>query len=424
MPRLTHKLPSYRLHRASGQAVIALTGRDYYLGAFNSPESRKEYDRLIQEFLANSRCPGVVRSQAKQSQQSVTINELITTYWDFALGYYVKNCQPTRELQALKYSFKPMAELYGMISVDNFGPTALKAVRQRMVDQGLCRSLVNRRVNRIRRIFKWGVENELVRSTTLEALRAIAPLKRGRCSVRESDPVKPVPEMLVNAIEPFVSRQVWAMIQLQLLTAMRPGEVIQMRRRDIDTSGTVWIYRPESHKTEHHGHERCIYLGPQAQKFVMPFLNRQADEYLFSPLEADKERRDKLSASRKTPLSCGNRPGTHRASKPQRKPGTCYDVDSYRRAISYGTNSAFPWLNLAGRAMNQLSSEERLELKAWRKAHHWHPHQLRHNAATHLRKEFGIEAARLILGHRSVAVTEIYAELDHQKAADIIAKVG
>ena len=99
-------------------------------------------------------------------------------------------------------------------------------------------------------------------------------------------------------------------------------------------------------------------------------------------------------------------------------------MDSYRRAISYGTNSAFPWLNLAGRGMNQLSSEERLELKAWRKAHHWHPHQLRHNAATHLRKDFGIEAARLILGHRSVAVTEIYAELDHQKAADIIAKVG
>ncbi len=37
MPRLTHKLPSYRLHRASGQAVITLTGRDYYLGAEAKP---------------------------------------------------------------------------------------------------------------------------------------------------------------------------------------------------------------------------------------------------------------------------------------------------------------------------------------------------------------------------------------------------
>ena len=237
MPRLTHKLPSYRLHRASGQAVITLAGRDYYLGTYNSPESRTEYDRLIQEFLANSRSAGAVQSQANQGAQTVTINELITTYWDFALGYYVKNSQPTRELQALKYSFKPMAELYGVIAVDNFGPTALKAVRQRMVDQGLCRSLVNRRVNRIRRIFKWGVENELVRSATLEALRAIAPLKRGRCSVRESDPVKPVPESLVNAIEPFVSRQVWAMISVQI----QLGINVQIRNHQSTTGICVWL---------------------------------------------------------------------------------------------------------------------------------------------------------------------------------------
>ncbi len=37
----------------------------------------------------------------------------------------------------------------------------------------------------------------------------------------------------------------------------------------------------------------------------------------------------------------------------------------------------------------------------------WHPHQPRHNAATELRKEFGIEAARIILGHHSPAITEV-----------------
>jgi integrase len=424
MPRLTHQLPSYRLHRASYQAVVTLGGRDYYLGEFNSPESRTEYDRLIQEWLVNNRRRTAARSPGDQNISSIVINELVTAYWDFALGYYVKNGQPTRELQALKYSFKPMVDIYGTTMVDSFGPTYLKAVRQYMVDQGLCRSLVNRRINRIRRIFKWGVENELVKSSTLEALRAVAPLKRGRCNVRESDPVKPVSEALVQAIEPYVSRQVWAMIQLQLLTAMRPGEVIQMRRGDIDMTAAVWIYRPESHKTEHHGIERCIYLGPQAQKVIMPFLNRDDDVYLFSPMEADRERRDKLSAARKTPLSCGNRPGTHCLDHPNRKPGFLYDVNSYGRAINYASDRAFPWPKLIGRKAGQLTAEELVELKAWKKAHHWHPHQLRHNAATYLRKQFGIEAARLILGHKSVAVTEIYAELDRQKATDIIAKVG
>ena len=55
---------------------------------------------------------------------------------------------------------------------------------------------------------------------------------------------------------------------------------------------------------------------------------------------------------------------------------------------------------------------------------HWHPHQLRHNAATRLRKEYGIEAARVVLGHRSAAITEVYAEIDHAKAAEIMLRVG
>ena len=52
------------------------------------------------------------------------------------------------------------------------------------------------------------------------------------------------------------------------------------------------------------------------------------------------------------------------------------------------------------------------------------PHQLRHTAATRLRKQFGIEAARVILGHRSSAVTEIYAEVDRSRAVEVLEAVG
>ncbi len=54
----------------------------------------------------------------------------------------------------------------------------------------------------------------------------------------------------------------------------------------------------------------------------------------------------------------------------------------------------------------------------------WSPNRLRHNSATFLRKEHGIEKARIILGHRSAQVTEVYAELDRSKAADIMGEVG
>jgi integrase len=64
------------------------------------------------------------------------------------------------------------------------------------------------------------------------------------------------------------------------------------------------------------------------------------------------------------------------------------------------------------------------EFATWKPEQHWHPHQLRHNAATFLRKEFGLETARIILGHRSSAITEVYAEQDQQKAMEAIVRVG
>jgi len=105
-----------------------------------------------------------------------------------------------------------------------------------------------------------------------------------------------------------------------------------------------------------------------------------------------------MHANRKTPLSCGNRPGTNRNPSPEWKPGEVYTVDAYRRAIA--------------RACKKAGVPS------------WHPHQLRHNAATFLRKEFGLETARIILGHRSAAITTIYAEADQQKAIEAMLKVG
>ena len=423
MTRRNPRVPSYRLHKPSGQAVVTLDGRDNYLGLHGTDGSKQKYARLIQEWLANHRT-ALPYGPPNAPAMDLTVNELVLAFWRHAKAYYVKNGEPTGEIQAIKYSLRPLVELYGDERASEFSPRKLKAVRQAMIDSSLARTLINRRINRVRHLFKWGVENELVPPAILDALRAVAPLKRGRCEARESAPVKPVEMRLVDAIEPHVSRQVWAMVQLQLRTAMRPGEVVIMRRVDLDTGGKVWTYVPASHKTEHHGHHRRIYLGPQAQSIILPFLRRLPGAYLFSPAEAEQERLAKLHRGRKTPRCCGNRPGTNRRRVPRRRPGSHYDVGSYRRAIQRGCDWAFPWPCLDGRMVKELSDDERAERAAWQREHRWHPHQLRHNAATFLRQEFGVEAARLILGHHSVAVAELYAELDHQKAVEIMASVG
>lgn len=76
---------------------------------------------------------------------------------------------------------------------------------------------------------------------------------------------------------------VGAMIRLQLLTGMRPGEVILMRGAEIQTSGDVWTYRPAQHKTAHHGKTREILLGPKCQAILEPWLGMDATAYLFRP---------------------------------------------------------------------------------------------------------------------------------------------
>jgi integrase len=54
----------------------------------------------------------------------------------------------------------------------------------------------------------------------------------------------------------------------------------------------------------------------------------------------------------------------------------------------------------------------------------WAPNQLRHSAATRLRREFGLDLAKVVLGHSSVMPTQIYAEQDQAAAADAMLKIG
>jgi integrase len=252
-------------------------------------------------------------------------------------------------------------------------------------------------VGRIVRIFKWAVENEMVPANVHHGLKAIAGLKKGRTEAKELEPVKPVPEAYVEAVLPFVSRQVWAMTQLQRLTGMRPGEVCQMRTMDIDRSGKVWIYTPESHKTEHHGRKREIPLGPRAQEILGPWLRADPTAYLFSPREAKEEHLKERRRKRATRMTPSQRARTRKAD-PKKVSGEVYETRSYYHAI----RNACPKAGVPN----------------------WHPNQLRHNAATWLRKEFGLDVARVILGHGSSAVTEIYAQVDQERAISVMERVG
>jgi integrase len=403
MPR-PFKIPAYQHHQSSGQARVRIKGRDVYLGVYGSEESKRRYDEVVRAMLTQREREAMAQRAGLSS--SITVAELVAGYLRFSRTYYLKNGRPTNEYGNIALAVAPVLDRHGDDLVTMFGPRALKAIRDEWIKAGLVRASINRRVDRIRRMFAWGVAEELVPVDVLQALRAVKGLARGRTVAAEGEPVRAVADAHVDAIRGHVSRQVWAMVELQRLTGARPGEIAIMRTCDVDTSGQVWEYRPSSHKSEHRDKSRAIFLGPQAQAILAPWLRPEPTAYLFSPAEAMAELWAARRGSRKTRVQPSQRART-RKPRPKKAPRERYTTTSYNRAIGEGIKKANRALPAGAHPIP-----------------HWSAHQLRHSAATRLRREFNLDVARTVLGHTSAAVTAIYAEQDRAKAADAMGKMG
>jgi integrase len=189
-----------------------------------------------------------------------------------------------------------------------------------------------------------------------------------------------------------------------------------MHPSDIDRSSDPWQYRPRSHKTQHHGRERVIFIGPQTQVVLLRYLARDPEACCFRPCDSEAKRRAAVHAARQTPLSCGNRPGSNRKLRPKRQAGESYNPRSYHQAIRQGCLKAFP--------VPDAIANDPDAIRKWRSEHRWCPLQLRHNAATFIRKAYGLEAAQTVLGHSRADITQVYAERDYTLAARVAREVG
>jgi hypothetical protein len=143
MPR-RNAVPSYRLHKQSGQAIVTLNDgqgnrHDVLLGKHDTPESRAEYLRVLAEWEAAGH--QLRKPSASISASDLTLNELMARYMRFAEGYYVKDDQPTSEQEAICQALRPVKSLYGHTPAKEFGPLALKAVRREMVKHRIVRTI-------------------------------------------------------------------------------------------------------------------------------------------------------------------------------------------------------------------------------------------------------------------------------------------
>src|SRR5688572_18021221 len=261
------RIPGYLQHKPTGQARVILDGRTYYLGSHGTPESRTRYNRLVAEWLANDRClPG-----AAAAPSTFKIADLIDGFLDHAEHEYrFPDGSPSKEAINVRYPMRELFALFSDLPAAEFGPRDLKRLRDRMIEKGWCRRLVNQRISVVRRAFRWAVADERIPPTVLLGLAAVPGLRRGRSGAKESDPVLPVSEADVRKTIPELTPTLQAMVWFQWFTGCRPGEACNLLVEDVDRSGTVvdgvqvWGARLRMHKTAMYGKDREILVGPRA----------------------------------------------------------------------------------------------------------------------------------------------------------------
>ncbi len=287
----SRKLPVYRHHKPSGQARVRWQNREIYLGRFDSAESRQRYAELLTKIVTGTLLDVdlLPRRTAKAEQSTkggISVNELAVAFLHHADQHYRKGDKLSDEYDCFLSAIKPLKELFGTLAVDQFGPSALKTVRTRMVENGWCRRYVNRSVTRIRQIFKFGVECELVAPSVLQSLQAIAPLLPGRSAAPDHPQRQAVPQEHIDKVRDVVSKRCRDLIDLQLACGARPGELLQLTGRMIDRTGDVWTAELKDHKTAHRGKVRKLVFGPQSQLNLRRHLKADPDARLF-PIRRD-----------------------------------------------------------------------------------------------------------------------------------------
>lgn len=371
----------------TGQAYVTLGGQRHYLGRHTDPIAHEQGHRLIAEWLANGK-------RLRVEPNIITVLEVIVAYLGHADTYYRRpDGEPSeRTLGNIKLALKVPKQLYGSARAIDFGPLALRACRDKWIAEGLRRTTINMRVAALKQAFKWAVSCEMVPPAVFQGLAAVDGLRKGRSAAKESRVVSAVAESHVFALEGHVSRQVFGLIRLQLYSGARSGEILKLRRCDIDTTGEVWKCHLAHHKTAHKSKARTLYFGERAQAVLRDFfINKGPFDYLFSPKDAEKERYAACELHRR-PNQKPDPIATERTL------GDCYTSDSYRKAVARGCISANVPM--------------------------WHPHQLRHACATKLEREFGLAAAAVFLGHAHIDTTKLYAQLDATQAVTLARKVG
>lgn len=372
--------PRVKKHKR-GQAVIRVAGKDHWLGRHGSPEAEVAYRELVERLARERAVPGAPPPPVRP-----TVAEVVDRWAREALGGYSEG-----EQDGYRRALTVLVRVRGQVAADDFGPDDLEAVRDAMCDGswmspaekrsrpaaggrpprvvvvGWSRGVVNRRVGRVKTAWRWLEKKRLVPRGSWAGLRSLARLEANARNVRNAPKRRTFStgEIVAAALAMPRSR-CRLMLLLQLWSGMRSGEVRNMRWDEIDTAGEDWVYRPATHKNAWRGQERAVVLGPRCRA-VLCLARRR----------------------------CGKGEGLAFPCKP----GKPYTRQGYGLAVA----------RAAGR----------VGLKGMR------PYSSRHACKQRLTRLLGLDAARAMLGQKSLGTANSYGDsLDLATAVKAARKAG
>jgi len=359
MPRNRSEQPAYQYH-VSGQAKVRLGSKDFYLGKHGTPESYAKYYSLLAEYNANGieppkSLPDEVGgdssdSSVRMADDLILVKHITADFRARVLPRYENNNSHHGRFTAL---CNLLDKRHGNEPASEFGPRKLATLRDGFVAKGNCRSYANDQTRKLIKIIEHGVSRELIGPDRIIALRTLPSLKHGEA--RDNPTRSGVPLDVVRATLPHLTETAADMVRLQLATAMRPSELFKMTPAMIDQSGDIWFYRPNSHKSQHHGKKKAIPILGAAMETLKPYLGGDSSGLCFLTTKS-----------------------------------TPWNKDSYRIAVKRAAQKA--------------------------KVEHWTPYMLRHESLQTVRDTDGPEAAQALAGHSRLSTTEIYAKVSESTA--------
>ncbi|MFO0937881.1 MAG: tyrosine-type recombinase/integrase [Gemmataceae bacterium] len=379
-----------------------------YLGPWGSVEADAKFRKLAAEYLSNP------YSLVRRSDE-LTISTLLHSY----LQHLEKNESSLNTRDLANRACLSLIAYYGTESALAFGPSQFATWAQSLMEpdkkngrpRSLCQQTIKQYTRAIIRAFCWGVTADLIKTneSRLPDLERMNPLYLCQ-NARKPQKRDPAESEDIAAVLAELTPTLQAAVRLQCLTGMRSGEMLSMRPMDLRKSGlvhleskkvididretekarergeigpdeSIWIYVPNSHKTEKLGHFRAIPILPAAQKVLESLPSRPATMPFITPRESVEQRMIQLRAQRKTKVQPSQ--VSRKKIRPLKTAGDRYTPQVYCKAVK--------------------GACDRAGINAWT------PHCLRHAAGSTIADEEGnIRGSQAMLGHASPRTTEGY----------------